>query len=141
MSEAISPPRKILITGDRSWVDRKMIREILETWLMPGDTLIHGGARGVDRLAGEEAEAMGFAVKSVAALWSQFGRAAGPIRNAKMLTEEPYFVLAVHDDLATSKGTADCVNKARKKGLYVFLHYHTKKGWEYTSLPPFEEVS
>lgn len=82
---------------------------------------MHGGATGADDMAGACAE---FAdsiteVIVVKADWKQYGRAAGPIRNQQMIDCHPDLVLAFHNDLEHSKGTKDCVNRARKAGIDV----------------------
>jgi hypothetical protein len=45
--------------------------------------------------------------------WANHGKAAGPIRNRKMLDLKPDLVLAFHADLTNSKGTKDCSNPCR----------------------------
>lgn len=49
--------------------------------------LIDGDARGADRLAGEWARARGIENLKFVADWAGQGRAAGPIRNERMLRE------------------------------------------------------
>src|SRR5688500_11325531 len=109
---------RVLICGDRGWSDRQAIAEFVEL-LSDDSVVIHGGARGADRMAGEEAAARGLEVIEVKADWARYGRAAGPIRNAAMLDEDPELVVAFHEDLSESKGTANMVKQARKAGLPV----------------------
>jgi len=109
---------KVVITGDRNWTDRGKIRDRLSL-LPPGSTVIVGGCRGADQLAEEEAYKLGNTIILIRADWATYGRAAGPIRNGWMLDEEPDLVLAFHPNLAESKGTADCVRQARKRGIPV----------------------
>ena len=122
---------KILVCGDRNWVDQAAItRELLgylRTTTPPSKpvspntiTVIHGDARGADRLAGEVARCLGMKVKRYPADWAQYGRAAGPIRNKRMLEEgKPDLVLAFHPDLRQSRGTAHMVSIAKKAGVPV----------------------
>lgn len=57
--------------------------------------------------------------------WKTYGRAAGPIRNRQMLTcGQPDLVLAFHDALEISKGTANMVKIARKAGVPVVVISH-----------------
>jgi hypothetical protein len=79
--------------------------------------LIHGDANGADRLAGEWGTARGITVEAHPADWKKHGRAAGPIRNQKMLEETPALVVA----FPGGKGTADMVKKARQAGVEVFV--------------------
>jgi YspA, cpYpsA-related SLOG family len=109
-----------LVTGDRAWpvAGHDVIRRRLDA-LSPGDTVIHGGARGVDQFAGWYAAARGLRVTVIPAEWDRFGSAAGPIRNRLMLAEKPDVVLAFHDDLRRSLGTRDCVAEAQRRGVPV----------------------
>ena len=51
--------------------------------------------------------------------WHKHGKAAGPIRNTLMLQQKPDLVVAFHDDIDSSKGTANMVKKARKANIEV----------------------
>ena len=107
---------RILVCGGREWVDPwPILRELAK---FHNDTVvIHGAARGADKLAGVVAEGLGFEVISVPADWNKHHRAAGPIRNKKMLAMRPMIVLAFHEDIRTSKGTKHMVTIARKAGI------------------------
>ncbi len=78
---------KILVCGSRDWTERETIRAWLRKFPR-GSTVIHGAARGADTIAGEEARALGFTVRAYPADWTTNGKAAGPIRNQRMLDEE-----------------------------------------------------
>ena len=107
---------RVLICGDRDWVDRDLIHswiEQLQEWGV--DSIIEGEARGADTIAREEAEKLGIEVEKFPAEWNRFGRAAGPIRNRQMLDENPDLVLAFHDHIEFSKGTRNTLTEARDK--------------------------
>jgi len=109
---------KVLVCGDRNWTDEAPIRERLSK--LPKDTIIlEGGARGADTLARHAAEYLGLKVIEFPADWKKHGRAAGPIRNREMLDQKPDLVVAFHSNLAASKGTADTVREAKKRGIPV----------------------
>lgn len=111
---------KILLCGDRFWTDRESIRLTLAEYAKkPGGphVLIHGAARGADRIGGEIAAELGFDVVAVPAEWARYGRTAGPIRNSVMLAMQPDVVLAFHADLGRSRGTKDTLMKAYKAGI------------------------
>lgn len=109
---------KVVITGSRNDVSRALIENALE--YLPEDTIIiHGAAPGVDRNAGSVARKNGYKVVEVAAEWENYGRAAGAIRNIKMLDMRPDLVLAFHTDLKKSRGTWHCVSEATKRGIPV----------------------
>lgn len=112
---------KILICGDRYWRDKEAIAESLSLLADSNTVVIHGGAQGADSLGGEAAKEFGLEVIVVPAEWDRYGKAAGPIRNRKMLDMEPDVVLAFHSDLKKSKGTKDCVKEAEKRDIMTFV--------------------
>ena len=107
---------KIVVTGSRDWDDVETVEETLSEF-PEGTILIHGNARGLDKIAAAIGEKRGFDVRAFHADWSRHGRAAGPIRNRDMLEQEPYIVLAF--PLPDSKGTVNCMNQARDMGICV----------------------
>ena len=118
---------RVLVCGDRNWTDGKLIEKtILDVHLNDRDHngqsgithIISGEARGADTLAKTIAHKNHFKFLGFPALWNQYGKAAGPIRNQQMLDEgEPDFALAFHDDLEHSKGTKDMLERINKAGL------------------------
>lgn len=111
-------PKRVLVCGSRWWRNVWPILRELRCLPKSVKIIIHGGARGVDRLAGEVAKGLGFKVIEVPANWKTNGKAAGIIRNQRMLEmlEEGDIVLAFHEDLQHSKGTKDMLIRARKAG-------------------------
>lgn len=89
-----------------------------------------GGCAGVDTVAGQIAQEMKFDISVEPAEWTKYGRAAGPIRNEKMVLRAleyqkqgiPTVVLAFHDAIEKSRGTKNCVARAKKAGLPVFVY-------------------
>lgn len=114
--------KRILICGDRNWSDQRSIEAFVN--LLPRDAVvIEGGAPGADTLAGLCAITAGLSLLVYPADWRRYGRAAGPIRNAQMLDEgQPTEVHYFHDSIATSRGTANMVRQAQKRGIPVFGH-------------------
>lgn len=108
---------KVLVCGGRDFHDREMVSRVL--WAMFGDTIttiIHGGAEGADRCAHDYALAHGIPIWEFQADWRKHGRAAGPIRNQRMLDiGQPQHVVA----FPGSKGTANMVALARAAGVEV----------------------
>ncbi len=49
--------------------------------------LLHGGARGADRMIAQAAEQLGWPVLAVPAQWQRYGRGAGMLRNGRMLEQ------------------------------------------------------
>jgi hypothetical protein len=116
LAELHEPHMRVLICGSRTWTDAAAIQRALED-LPPGPTtIIHGGARGADQLAGKVAVRLGYAVEAYEADWSLGGR-AGPERNIRMLDSKPDLVLAFWD--GRSRGTGHTVTEARRRNITV----------------------
>ncbi len=109
---------KVLICGDREWQDSKTIADRIKH-LPPGTKVIHGACRGVDRIAGNAAFNLGLGVVQYPAQWKKYGRAAGPIRNKRMLDEKPDLVIVFHTNLARSKGTKNMMTLAVDAGIPI----------------------
>lgn len=107
---------KVLVCGDRNWTNKSKIREELEA-LHNVNLIIHGAARGADTLAGKAAKELNILVIEYPAEWSKYGKAAGIIRNRVMLDDNPDLILAFHSHIRLSKGTADTVTEARRRGI------------------------
>lgn len=107
---------KILICGDRNWSDSGTILLRIER-LPKNAIIISGGARGADTIAELIARSIGMKTQIFPAQWNLYGKAAGPIRNQQMLEENPDLVIAFHNDLNSSKGTKDMINRAKKAGI------------------------
>lgn len=117
---------RVLVCGSREWAKpipiEVLVGGFVSVYGAHQVTVIHGGARGADSMAAGAARRHGCAVEMFPADWEGDGRSAGPKRNQRMLDEgEPDVVVAVTDDLSTSKGTADMVRRARKADVPVYV--------------------
>ena len=120
----VRPLMRVLVCGSRHWTDGALILDELSA-LPDVEVVIEGEAPGADTLAAAAARQLDIPVRAFPADWEREGRAAGPLRNARMLAEgHPALVLAFHDDLASSRGTADMVARARRVGVSVRLIKH-----------------
>jgi len=124
----------ILICGSRDWNDFTTIKKYLEEVKNTDNlsqqpiTIIHGGCKGADSIAGYLATRLGFQVRVFKADWTKYGKSAGPIRNQQMLDEgQPNLVVAFHDALEDSKGTLDMVSRSRKAEIKVIVITSTYK--------------
>lgn len=109
---------RLLVCGGRDFSDYSMVERLLDEVhaKTPLTCLIHGAARGADSLASFWARTRGIARLAFPALWEEEGRAAGPLRNARMIREGyPDAVFA----FPGGPGTADMVARARRAGLPV----------------------
>lgn len=108
--------KRVLVTGSRFWVDRKVVREAL---LFHGrGVLIQGEAKGLDTVAKDEARKLGFPIEGFHALWDVHGRGAGHRRNQQMVDAGADVCLAF--PMPDSRGTYDCVARCRRAKIPVF---------------------
>ncbi len=112
---------RVLVCGGRDFNDHERVYAVLdfiareaEDALDPVDTIIHGEASGADHLASCWGTARKLNVEGYRADWLHLGAAAGPKRNAQMLTEgKPDLVIA----FPGGRGTADMVRRAKAAGI------------------------
>jgi hypothetical protein len=112
---------RILVTGSRDWDDTATIYQALSE--ARGDTphdqivLIHGAARGADRIASRYADAMDWSNESHHAEWDKYGKRAGIMRNLQMVNAGADICVAFI--LNNSRGATHCANYAESKGIPV----------------------
>ena len=132
----------MLVTGDREWCNAKIYGEneafrqlnalfnvLFHLWEVAPDTIIvHGDARGADKIAGQiwlELTKNLNQVEAHPADWTKHHKAAGPIRNRAMITisaerasNDGHILrkaIACHSHFEDSKGTADMVKVLEKE--------------------------
>ena len=118
---------RICVTGGRDLTNVNLVDEAMD-WVHASVLtkhgigtrvkLAHGGASGADELCRDWANRCFGAtnVRQFNAYWDANGPGAGPIRNATMLDEfKPHVLIA----FPGGDGTADCVKKARARGIPV----------------------
>jgi hypothetical protein len=109
---------RVLVCGGRdfdnvAFIWSKLNKLHAET---PFTAMIHGGQTGADEIANEWAKTKSAIVRySCKADWDRYGRAAGPMRNMRMLEWKPNMVVA----FPGGNGTADMVQRARKAAIKV----------------------
>lgn len=102
---------RVLVCGGRHFVDRALLHRVLNAIHGEGKIrcIIHGAARGTDRLADEWAAVNQLAIYRFHAHWKKHGPAAGPIRNQNMLEKSrPDLVVA----FPGGSGTKDMMRRA-----------------------------
>lgn len=126
---------RILVCGGRDYSDRDHIHNTLceiDATRGPITCVIHGAATGADHEGMIWAQMMAESGREIkhapfAANWKTHGRAAGPMRNARMLeVGKPDLIVA----FPGGRGTADMVAKAKAAGVEII---------EVLSKPPTQE--
>ena len=113
---------KLLVCGGRDYTDRIALFKALDHLhaRRAVELIIHGAARGADKLAAEWAGARGIQSQAFPALWHVHGKAAGYIRNQHMLDAgKPDGVAA----FPGGRGTADMIDRAQIAGIAVWRPY------------------
>lgn len=130
---------RLIVAGSRDYTNKKVIENIIEIVIAdlkqrhPFFTLriITGGARGVDTLAENYARTNGIKLSIYPVTskdWATNGKAAGPLRNARMaeaaLEADAPYLLAFWD--MKSRGTKSMIDIANKKHIPTYV-YDTEK--------------
>lgn len=115
---------RILITGSRMLTDRDfdLVRDAIAKAVSDlGDAVVvHGNAQGADRLADRAARSLGLKTEPHSARWRTEGKAAGPLRNQRMVNLGADVCLAF--PVGESRGTRDCMRRAEEAGIPVRVY-------------------
>jgi len=124
---------RILVTGSRSWSDYDTVCRALAVAIetvkerRPQDkriVIVHGNAKGADTMAAtfvyqfqDYLKQKGYTIVEEAhpADW-KIGKAAGPIRNTKMVELGADICVAFNEG---GSGTTNCISQAKKAGIEV----------------------
>lgn len=112
---------KVVVCGSRGIDDRAAVRMAIEDADLafgPIEEIVHGGADGVDEIADDIARGIGYDVRVFDAEWEEYGKAAGPMRNAEM-AKYADAVVAVWD--GRSSGTKNMIDQALVHGLDLIV--------------------
>lgn len=127
---------RILVCGNREWACRRTIEEYLPSALFlarqrcerpifgADAILIHGDAPGADRIAAAIAHEYGWRVETYSANWDRDGKAAGPIRNQKMLdagTPHVCIAFGALERRGKRTGTNDMVERSIRAGVPTII--------------------
>lgn len=125
--------KRVIITGSRDWDDEDKIESVIDMFVdLFGDELVivHGACpEGADIIAKTICERKGITMDPHPAEWGKHGRAAGPIRNAKMVGLGAELVAAFPEGIA--KGTRGCMKLAADADLpvYDFSELTLEEAW------------
>ncbi len=118
-------PRRVLVTGSRTWTDQAVIAAALGDHCPPGTVLVTGAClRGADAIAERLWRSRGGQVEHHPADWSA-GRGAGFARNAAMVALGADACLAFIRD--ASPGASHAARLADLAGIPVHRYGHPEK--------------
>lgn len=109
---------RVLVCGGRHYSDTERVFDVLNSYDADRNFtgLIQGGAPGADDAARRWAEIGCLELLNFPANWRKHGKAAGPMRNQRMIDEgKPDLVIA----FPGGRGTADMVRRAKEAGIEV----------------------
>jgi hypothetical protein len=104
---------RLAIVGYRHFTDYEVFTRIVNNYMLEYEieTIISGGAEGVDTMAKEYANEYEYNYIEFPADWTKYGVQAGPIRNTQIV-QNCDRVLAFAS--TNSRGTFDTIKKAKK---------------------------
>jgi len=111
---------RILVTGSRDWINEAGMASSLKAaannnvYGFPV-VLVHGTARGADRMAAAIAHQWGWKVEAHPAQWENYGKRAGFVRNAEMVKLGADICVAFIRN--NSKGATMCAEIAEKANI------------------------
>jgi YspA, cpYpsA-related SLOG family len=110
---------KIVVCGGRDFADVALFNRTLDRLhkKRPITMVLHGGALGADDFAGDWARRNGIPYQVFYPHWVGEGKAAGPLRNGRMLDERPDLLVA----FPGGRGTADCIRQAAMRKISTFV--------------------
>ena len=106
---------KVIICGSRNGCPREQLEAAIKLSGFDITEVVEGGQAGVDTQAGRWADERGIDRVTFHANWRKLGKAAGPLRNARMAAYADACIA-----LPGHKGTANMVETARVAGLLIF---------------------
>ena len=110
---------RLLVCGSRDWTDQALIARVLPDY--GPAVMVHGSARGADRLAGRVARALGWPVEEYPADRKRDRKSAGHKRNLAMLATHPALVLAFTTIAGGTPGTRHTLTNAYRRGIRVVI--------------------
>ena len=114
---------RVLVTGSREWDDMQELRYALihaTALRLDSAVIVHGACpSGADAMAAEWAHDYGVPAEEHPADWDGYGKSAGFVRNAEMVSLGADLCLAFYKQGAGNKGTDHCASQAERAGIPV----------------------
>ena len=113
----------VVIAGSREYSDyeelKNFVTESIGVYMKNAEPVIlSGGCRGADCLGERLAAERGWEIRRYPPEWEKYGKAAGPIRNKKMV-DDCHFAICFWN--GKSRGTKNLIRYAEMKQKPVFL--------------------
>ncbi|MEP6710606.1 MAG: DUF2493 domain-containing protein [Candidatus Saccharibacteria bacterium] len=111
----------LAIVGSRNFTDYTKFVQYLDEWIFNHGKpveIISGGCIGADSLAAQYAKENNIPLTIFPADWLKYGKAAGPIRNEKIVNSCTNMLAFPAND---SKGTTNAISRAQKKNIPVTI--------------------
>ena len=109
---------KAAIVGSRHYRNYKQFKEELVQFRDVITHVVSGGAKGTDTMAETWAHENDKEFTVHRAKWGKYGKAAGPIRNSKIVRDVQMVIAFL---APSSKGTRDTIQKAQDANLPVHI--------------------
>lgn len=110
---------RVIIAGSRTVTNYEALLSAIRDSGFVISEVVSGGAAGADALGERWALENSVPLRKFPADWATHGRAAGPIRNTEM-AQYADALIAIWD--GASRGTANMISTANRRGLRVHLH-------------------
>jgi len=107
----------VAIIGGREFTDFNFVVDELDN-IEGIEHIVSGGARGADTMAVNYAKLRHISWHEHKAEWSKYGRAAGPIRNKKVVDDADTIIAFWN---GRSAGTRNAIQQAREQGKKVII--------------------
>lgn len=114
---------RLLVTGSRDWQDEHLLEDSIIFWaeMLDAGVVMHGDCPlGADALVSKLARKLGLEQHKYPADWTKHGLKAGPLRNQQMV-DSGGIVACLAFPTAASKGTWDCVRRARAADIPTYI--------------------
>lgn len=105
---------RVLVFGGRDYAGDVSCLDMIDISI-----LIHGAARGADIRAAKYVQSRGIHAAAVPALWDNFGRAAGHLRNEAMTLLQPEYAVK----FPGGRGTEDMKRRVLELGIPLWEPY------------------
>jgi hypothetical protein len=129
---------RIIITGSREFANEQAMREVFnayrERFMGCKTTLVHGDARGADKLSALVASSIvpDLTIETHPAEWERLGKSAGFVRNQKMVDLGADVAIAFKWLTAQNRGTEHCMSRIRLANIPLIVVNASTESWSIT---------